>query len=147
MDYPTFLHKVHAILGKHQLPVAALNLQAAIQAFIAELHAAGDVVPITDDLKIASVKVDLPTPASAQMTWVLDWLSPPRYDVPKDATPLFKTEQLDVYLVRSDLGYFVLLLGGDNALFCAIEGCATHENAVFQRAAAVCKALGLKTVI
>lgn len=147
MDYPAFLHKVHDILSRHQLPTTSPDLQAAIQAFIDELQAAGDVVPITDDLKIVSVNVDLPSPASAQMAWVLDWLTPPRYEVPKDSSPLFKTEQLDVYLVRSDLGYFVLLLGGDNALFCAIEGCANHENAVFQKAAAACKALGLKTVI
>ncbi len=147
MDYPDFLHKVHDILGSHKIPINVDALKLSVQSFIDGLTAAGDVVPITDDLKIIAVEVETPTPVSAQLSWVLDWLTPPRYDVPKDATPLFKTKQLDVYLVRSDMGYFVLLLGGDNALFCAIEGCATHENAVFQKAAAACKALGLKTVI
>lgn len=147
MNYPDFLHKVHDILGRHKIPINVDALKLSVQSFIDGLTAAGDVVSITDDLKIIAVEVETPTKDSAQLSWVLDWLTPPRYNVPKDATPLFKTEQLDVYLVRSDFGYFVLLLGCDNALFCAIEGCANHENAVFQKAAATCKALGLKTVI
>lgn len=147
MDYPDFLHKVHDILGSHKIPINVDALKLSVQSFIDGLTAAGDVVPITDDLKIIAVEVETPTPVSAQLSWVLDWLTPSPYKPLKDATPLFRVEQLEFYLVRSDLGYFVLMLDGENTTLCAIEGCAVHENVLFQRAAAACKALGLKTVI
>lgn len=146
MDYRTFLTNIHKLIGEQAFRVDLMALHESITTFIASVYASGDVVRMTDDLKIVSVKVDR-LDANIRLEWVREWLEPARYHAPKGAIPLLKTGHFDVYLVNAPAGNFVLKLDGTTATYCVLDLCPVIDDPVFRYAHATCMMLGLNTVI